>query len=72
MSTDPALKSDRLQGIIFADEKQHISYHRRMIDRMNQLVGIKSHKPKRPEYRHYLPSNPQELQDLLDQFKARD
>lgn len=68
---DPALKSDRIQGILFANQTQHISYHRRMIDRMNQLVGIKTFK-KRSEYHHYLSNNQEDLQSLLDQFKSRD
>ncbi|MEO5628104.1 MAG: hypothetical protein ABIQ89_04440 [Candidatus Saccharimonadales bacterium] len=69
---DPALKSDRMQGIIFPHPTKHISYHRKMIETMNRLVGIRAHKQtKKPEYRHYLSNNQDELQDLLDQFKTR-
>lgn len=68
---DPALKSDRIQGILFVEDTNHISYHRRMIDRMNQIVGIKGLK-KRSEYHHYVSNNQDDLQNILDQFKVRD
>lgn len=69
---DPALKSDRMQGILFPHPTTHISYHRKMIEKMNHLVGIKTHKrTNRPDYRHYLSTDQRELQALLDQFKTR-
>ena len=70
---DPALKSDRMQGILFPHPTTHMSYHRKMIEKMNQLIGFKLHSKRtsRPEYRHYLTTDESELQELLDQFRSR-